>query len=86
MHELSMAEGHYGFASDSSILAMGSMIAAVVFSVTIILSALVLFSILIVEECVNLIPYFVSLHCKQWLWCVTDTSTMPFYWIFLLMH
>ena len=64
MHELSMAEEYYGFASDSSILALGSMIAAVVFSVTFILSAFVLFSILTVEECVNLIPYFVSLHSK----------------------
>ena len=86
MHELSMAEENYGFASDSSILALGSMIVAVVFSVTIILSAFVLFSILIVEEYVNLIPYFISLHCKQWLWCVNDTGTMPFYWTFLLMH
>ena len=86
MHELSMAEENYGFASDCSTLALGSMIAAVVFSVTIILSALVLFRILIVEEYVNLIPYFISLHCKQWVWCVNDTGTRPFYWIFLLMH
>ena len=64
MYELSMAEENYGFASDSSILALQSMIAAVVLSVTIILSAFVLFNIITVEECVNLIPYFISLHCK----------------------
>ena len=67
VHELSMAEENYGFASDSSTLALVSVIAAVVFSVTFILSAFVLFSILTVEECVNLIPYCISLHCKQWL-------------------
>ena len=74
-----MAEENYEFASNSSILAFGSMIAAVVFSVTIILSAFVLFDIITVEECVNLIPLFVSLHCKQWVWCVNDAGTIPFY-------
>ena len=48
MHELSLAEENYRFASEdySSILVLGAMVVAMVFSVTIILSVFVLFSIL----------------------------------------
>ena len=47
MHELSLAEENYGFASEdySSILALGATVAAMAFSVTIILSVFVLFRI-----------------------------------------
>ena len=71
MHELSLAEENYGFASEdySSILAFRAMVAAMVFSVTIILSAFVLFSILVVEVFVSVITYWfiinlMALVCK----------------------
>ena len=50
------------------------MVVALVFGVTIILRAFVLLSLV---TYINLIAWFVSLHCKQWLWYVNGTGTMP---------
>ena len=73
MHELSLAEENYGCASEdySSILALGAMVAAIVFSVTIILGT---FALLIVEVFVNVIMYFVHYKLK---WLRYVKGTMP---------